>query len=76
MDRTLKGTTTLGQSESVNNGNEVLTPYNLELQNWSLTIGCSLVLYPGYTFFLRGELVLSSYKKCNRHILDPTDMMV
>ena len=40
------GITTLNNGRNRSNGNEEVTPYSLELQNWKLTIRCSLVSYP------------------------------
>ena len=41
---------TTGQSEPESNSNEGVLHIPLELQNWRLITGCSLVLFPGYLF--------------------------
>ena len=43
------------KSEPKINGNEEKTPYSSKLQNWSLTIQCSLVTYPGHPLFFWGR---------------------
>ena len=50
LNGTLTGTTTPGQSEHGSNGNERVTLYSQELQNWSLTTRGSLVSYLVYSF--------------------------
>ena len=46
VDGTLIGTTTPCQSGPESNGNEVVTPHFIELQNWNLMTGYSLESYP------------------------------
>ena len=71
---TLIGTTNPSQSESESNSNEVVTPYFLDLQNWSLTIKCNLVLYPGHFFFLKRNL--SPQQENTECIANPTNRKV
>ena len=49
INRTQAGFTTLGQSRPGSKGNEEVASYLSKLQNWSLTIRCSLVLYPEHS---------------------------
>ena len=49
MNVTLPSTTTPGQSEPENNGNEGV------LQNWSLATRCNLVSYPRYFLSFSGD---------------------
>ena len=46
INETLTGTFTLSQSESGSNIKERGAPYSLELQDWSITIRCSLPKTP------------------------------
>ena len=45
------------------------TPHSQELQNWSLTFRCSLVSYPGHSFFWGGILPLC--RGYSQRILSP-----
>ena len=56
-----------------NNGHEGMNPHSQSLQNWSLTIRCSLVSYPKHPF-LGG--VLPFYRGYSQHILSPVNRAI
>ena len=60
IDGTPTGTTTLGENRPWSDGNEEI----LKLQDWSLPIRCSLVLYPGHKWF---QVLLSNANNLIQH---------
>ena len=64
----LTDTITRGQSASWSNSNEGVLPQSPDLQNWSLTIRCSLVSCIGNPIWLAG----GSY---SQHIQSPADSL-
>ena len=49
----------------VSNGTKRVTLLSFDLENWSLTLRCSLVTYPGHLFSGRGGLTSLSGKTIN-----------
>ena len=69
MHGTVTGTNTLGQSELGSNDNKWGTPHTPDLQDWSLTIRCSLMSYRGTYFFGERGRVLFHSRRYSQYII-------
>ena len=67
MDGTLTGTIFWGLSRPRSNCNKRIVPTPLDLQDRSLTIRCSLMIYLGHLFLEVGVLLLC--KRCSQLII-------